>query len=75
MAPVFLKKLMTLQNSRASEISRIHSHFKESAPQSPTRNIIERRLDSIENIWNESRATHTEIVVHEHAMDDPYMIN
>ena len=50
MAPVSLKKLTALQCSRASETSRIYSRFKESVPQTLTRNIVEKRLDLIEKI-------------------------
>ena len=73
MAPIALKKLITLQTSRESEIEGIRARLAAKPRDSLSRHIVQARLDAIKDTWAEARQTHSDIIVRDDAETDAYV--
>ncbi|OXU17377.1 hypothetical protein TSAR_015495 [Trichomalopsis sarcophagae] len=69
-----VEELVAAQNSRLAEIG----HFREELMQKPfeslTINMIDLRLEAVEDIWSEVRRTNNEIVSRNTAATKPYVV-
>ena len=73
--PSALRKLTALQDERQLQIEGMRTRLMAKPRASLNRAIVQKRIDSIENIWSEASRTHDDIVVREGADADSYMVD
>ena len=73
--PTALRRLTTIQESRANELSSMHARLRERDPATLNRNILEVRLQTVKDVWTEARKMHEEIIVRADAADSDYITN
>ena len=73
MAPVALKKLTALQTAREAEMESMRTRLLAKPRESLNKKIVQARIDSVKEIWSETRKTHSEIIVREDAETDAYV--
>ncbi|XP_066600734.1 uncharacterized protein [Prorops nasuta] len=73
MAPTSLRRLTSLQNSRAAEIELSANRLKEKPRNELNLNIIISRSEALNELWKSVRSTHEEIITREDAENDVYV--
>ena len=74
MAPTALKRLIALQIAREGEMSSMRQRLMAKRRDTLNKNIVQSRLDSLKEIWNEARRTHSDIIGREDAETDTYVV-
>ena len=76
MAPLpALRRLTTIQESHANELSSMHARLRERDPATLNRNILKARLQTLKDVWSEARKMHEEIIVRADVADSDYITN
>ena len=73
MVPVALKKLTALQTAREAEMESMRTRFLAKPRDSLNKKIVQERIDSVREIWAETRKAHSEIILREDAETDAYV--
>ncbi|XP_011872439.1 PREDICTED: uncharacterized protein LOC105564580 [Vollenhovia emeryi] len=75
MAPPTLRKWVALQNVRLKEMRLIQERFRSKDSATLNKTVIQSRLESLNEIWDNARKTHLEISAKKGAETDPYMVD
>ncbi|XP_011858926.1 PREDICTED: uncharacterized protein LOC105556442, partial [Vollenhovia emeryi] len=75
MAPPTLRKWVALQSVRLKEMRLIQERFRSKDSATLNKTVIQSRLESLNEIWENARKTHLEISAKEGSETDPYMVD
>ena len=73
MAPTTLKKMTASQTRRLTEMKGLLSRLIAKPRESLNKNIVQARIDSVKQIWDEARGVHADIVARDDAERDIYI--